>query len=94
MTYSGLLFRRERARQRERQGVERHNATHLGLLFSFNSVAPSKDLQSLLFKCYFSLTKTITPFINTVVHRQHISHPVMCRVAPGKSMKRQYFILR
>lgn len=34
-----------------------HNTQHFGLLFSFNWFDPSKDLQSLLFKCYFLLPK-------------------------------------
>lgn len=43
----------------------------LGLPFSFNSFHPSKDLQSLLFKCYnifFFFTKTMIPFMNTAAH--------------------------
>lgn len=42
------------------QTLRRHERTQhgtFGLLFSFNWFDPSKDLQSLLFKCYFPLPK-------------------------------------
>lgn len=65
----------------------------LGCRFPLIHLIRQRIYKAYYVNAIFCLPKTITPFMNTAAHYQHIRTPVMCRVAPRKSIKRQYFIL-
>ena len=52
MTCNGLFWQLDQTSVKDKRQTYCRQST-LGLPFSFNSFDPSKDLQSLLFKCYF-----------------------------------------
>lgn len=80
--------------QCETQGRNIEDTAHLGCRFPLIHFIHQKDLQSLLIKCYFFLQNdyTIHEYSCTLSTYPNSNEIIMCRVAPRKSMKRQYFI--
>lgn len=67
------------------------DTAHLGCRFPLIHLIHQRIYKACYLNAIF-FTKTIIPFMNTAAHCRHIRTPIMCRVAPRKSMKRQYFI--